>query len=162
MRRGQSCQTDTAQVEYSSPSFFLPLFTSHITTSDVEIATQHSIPRLPYQQYIQGCPFTITMSLVLNRNMHDRDWPSILGQVPVPAFLMLPIMFIFSTLDGDGFLGNGIFQRMYVAHLKPRQKQVLHSNIRLPASRSLGSWPEFSALTKSTSMSMYNNNIRTE
>ncbi|KAH8764140.1 hypothetical protein F5883DRAFT_106607 [Diaporthe sp. PMI_573] len=40
------------------------------------------------------------------------SWPQRFYQAALALFVMLPVLYIFSSLDRDGFLGNGTFRRI--------------------------------------------------
>lgn len=53
------------------------------------------------------------------------SWPQRFYQAALALFVMLPVLYIFSSLDRDGFLGNGTFRRMYVRvgrRWRPRER----------------------------------------
>lgn len=58
-------------------------------------------------------------------HMQGGSWSQRLHQAALALFVMLPVLYIFSSLDRDGFLGNGTFRRMYVRvgyRWRPRER----------------------------------------
>lgn len=83
-------------------------------------------PTNSISQYTQNCSFT--MSFPLNNNTHNtlRYLAEKFCQFSVTFFTMLPILFMLSTLDEHGFLGNGVFQRMYARHMLNQARHKHH------------------------------------